>query len=137
MSINLVTVSGNLTRDPELCRTQFGTAILSFCVAVNDRRRNPQTGGWEERPIFVDCFMFGPRAESLSKILRKGLKVAVDGRLRWSQWERDGAMRSKIEVVADDIDLMSARRSGSDGEEAVETAPDAYGSDVYDEDVDF
>ena len=59
MSINRVNISGNLTRDPELRATASGTQVLSFGVAVNDRRRNPQTGEWEDYPNFVDCTMFG------------------------------------------------------------------------------
>ena len=77
MSINRVVISGNLTRDPELRRTQSGMAILSFGVAVNDRRRNPQTGDWEDYANFIDCTMFGNRGESLSNILTKGMKVAM------------------------------------------------------------
>ena len=109
MSINRVVISGNITRDPELRRTQSGMAILSLGIAVNDRRRNSQTGEWEDYTNFIDCTMFGSRAESLSNILVKGMKVAIDGKLRYSQWERDGQRRSKIEVVIDEIDLMTAR----------------------------
>ena len=58
MSINRVSITGNLTRDPELRATAGGTQVLSFGVAVNDRRRNPQTGEWEDYPNFVDCTMF-------------------------------------------------------------------------------
>ena len=50
MSINRVNITGNLTRDPELRATQSGSQVLSFGVAVNDRRRNPQTGEWEDYP---------------------------------------------------------------------------------------
>ena len=112
MSINRVVISGNLTRDPELRRTQSGMAILSVGVAVNDRRRNPQTGDWEDYANFIDCTMFGNRAESLSNILTKGMKVAIEGKLRWSQWEREGQKRSKIEVIIDELDFMSQRNSG-------------------------
>ena len=66
MSINRVNISGNLTRDPELRQTTSGTAILRFGVAVNDRRRN-QSGEWEDVPNFVDCVVFGNRAEPLSR----------------------------------------------------------------------
>lgn len=112
MSINRVVISGNLTRDPELRRSQSGMAILSIGVAVNDRRRNPQTGDWEDYANFIDCTMFGNRAESLSNILTKGMKVVIEGKLRWSQWERDGQKRSKIEVIIDEVDFMSQRNSG-------------------------
>ena len=109
MSINRVVISGNLTREPELRRTQSGMAILSMGVAVNDRRRNPQTGDWEDYANFIDCSVFGKRAESLSNILTKGMKVSIEGKLRWSQWERDGQKRSKIEVIVDEIEFMSGK----------------------------
>lgn len=141
MSINKAIISGNLTRDPELRRTQSGMAIMSFGVAVNDRRRNSQTGEWEDYANFIDCTMFGNRAESLADILAKGMKVAVEGKLRWSQWERDGQKRSKIEVVADEIELMS-RSGGAAPEEGADAEggqgagkADPYG--VYDEDIPF
>ena len=94
MSINRVIITGNLTRDPELRSTASGMPVLGFGVAVNDRRRNQQTGEWEDYPNFIDCTMFGARAESVSRFLSKGSKVAIEGKLRWSQWERDGQKRS-------------------------------------------
>ena len=97
MSINRVNITGTLTRDPELRATAGGTQVLSFGVAVNDRRRNAQTGEWEDYPNFVDCTMFGTRAEAVSRFLAKGNKVAIEGKLRYSSWERDGQRRSKLE----------------------------------------
>ena len=101
MSINRVIISGNLTRDPELRSTAGGTSVLGFGVAVNDRRKNQQTGEWEDYPNFIDCTMFGARADALNKYLSKGTKVTIEGKLRWSQWERDGQKRSKIEVIVE------------------------------------
>ena len=112
MSINRVIISGNLTRDPELRSTQSGMDVMSFGVAVNDRRRNPQTNEWEDYPNFVDCTMFGNRARSLHQYLSKGTKVAIEGKLRWSQWERDGQKRSKLEVIVDELEFMSSRSGG-------------------------
>ncbi len=112
MSINRVNISGNLTRDPELRATAGGTQVLSFGVAVNDRRRNPQTGDWEDYPNFVDCTMFGTRAEAVSRYLSKGAKVAIEGKLRYSSWERDGQRRSKLEVIVDEIEFMSRGNGG-------------------------
>lgn len=126
MSINRVNISGNLTRDPELRATTGGTQVLSFGMAVNDRRKNQQTGEWEDYPNFVDCTMFGSRAEKVSRYLSKGCKVAVEGKLRYSQWERDGQKRSKLEVIVEDIEFMSRQQ-------AAEPAP----VDAYDEDVPF
>lgn len=121
MSINRVNISGNLTRDPEMRATQGGSQVLGFGVAVNDRRKNPQTGEWEDVPNFVDCTVFGNRAEALSRILTKGMKVAIEGKLRYSSWERDGQRRSKLEVIVDEIEFMSAR--GSDGQRDRQPVP--------------
>lgn len=145
MSINRVIISGNLTRDPELRSTASGMPVLGFGVAVNDRRKNQQTGEWEDYPNFIDCTMFGTRAESLSRYLAKGTKVSIEGKLRWSQWERDGQKRSKIEVIVDELEFMSSRNSDSNaggsnygGTYAAPAAPvvDASSS-VYDEDIPF
>ena len=137
MAINRVAISGNLTRDPELRVTAGGMQVLSLGVAVNDRRKNPQTGDWEDVPNFVDCTMFGARAEAVSRYLSKGTKVAIEGKLRYSSWERDGQRRSKLEVIVDEIEFMSRR----DGQAAPAVATAAPGQaeplDVYDEDIPF
>lgn len=116
MGINRVVIGGNLTRDPELKRTGGGTSVLTFGVAVNDRRKNPQTGEWEEHANFVDCTLFGARADALARFLEKGTKVTVDGRLRYSSWEKDGQRRSKLEVIVDEIEV--GRRGGQQQAEA-------------------
>ncbi|MDY2777205.1 MAG: single-stranded DNA-binding protein [Collinsella sp.] len=157
MSINRVNISGNLTRDPELRATASGTQVLSFGVAVNDRRRNPQTGEWEDYPNFVDCTMFGTRAEAVSRYLSKGSKVAIEGKLRYSSWERDGQRRSKLEVIVDEIEFLSRGQQGGGqggygqsgyGQGGYDAAPMSAPApqmpaqvppavDVYDEDIPF
>ena len=138
MSINRVNITGNLTRDPELRVTAAGTQVLSFGVAVNDRRRNPQTGEWEDYPNFVDCTMFGTRAEAVSRFLAKGNKVAIEGKLRYSSWEKDGQRRSKLEV-----EFMSQRQGGTAPAAAPAPAPMPAPAavppavDLYDEDIPF
>lgn len=146
MSINRVTISGNLTRDAELRQTASGMAVLGFSVAVNDRVKG-EDGQWTDRPNFIDCTMFGKRADAVSRFLSKGSKVAIEGKLRWSQWERDGQKRSKIEVVVDEIEFMTSR---SDGQHAAapHTAPAPHpyqppiaapvvDASVYDDDIPF
>mgnify|MGYP000869727111 CR=1 FL=1 len=119
VSINRVNISGNLTRDPELRSTGGGTQVLSFGVAVNDRRRNQQTGEWEDVPNFVDCVVFGARAEPLSRYLSKGSKVAIEGKLRYSSWEsKEGQRRSKLEVVVDEVEFLSPRNQGNAPQQA-------------------
>ena len=150
MSINRVTISGNLTRDAELRQTASGMAVLGFSVAVNDRRKNQQTEQWEDYPNFIDCSMFGARAQSVSRFLSKGSKVAIEGKLRWSQWERDGQKRSKIEVIVDEIEFMTSRNDGAPRAAAPMAAPMAQApmaaapmaapvvdASVYDDDIPF
>ena len=126
MSINRVVISGNLTRDPELRSTAGGTAVLNLGVAVNDRRKNAQTGEWEDYPNFIDCVMFGSRAEAISRYLTKGTKVAIEGKLRYRSWEnQQGEKRSKVEVAVDEIEFMSSRDSaGAGGPATPGPAPD-------------
>lgn len=126
MSINKAVISGNLTRDCESRSTAGGMTVARFSVAVNERVKNGDK--WEDRPNFIDCAIFGRRAEALEGYLVKGAKVCVEGKLRWSQWEKDGQKRSKIEVVVDEIEFMSR------AEKAEDTAQDAG---AYDEDIPF
>lgn len=107
--MNRVEITGNLTRDPELKLTTKGNTILSFSVAVNERQRNA-SGEWEDYPNYVDCVMFGNRAETVSRFLAKGSKVVVEGRLHQSRWEKDGQRRSKLEVYVDNVEWMSPKR---------------------------
>lgn len=130
MSINRVNITGNLTRDPELRSTAGGMAVLGFGVAVNDRRKNQQTGQWEDYPNFVDCTMFGNRAEALSRILRKGMKVAIEGKLRYSSWEdkNGGGRRSKLEVIPDEVELLS---QNANTQQSQQYAPQGYQPQAY------
>lgn len=136
MSINRVAISGNLTRDAELRTTQSGMSILDFGVAVNDRRKSQQTGEWEDRQNFVDCTMFGTRAEKLQPYLTKGTKVAIDGKLSYRSWERDGQRRSKLEVIVDELEFMSSKQGGAVQDLHSAPALDAA-EQVYDEDIPF
>ena len=139
MSINKVVVSGNLTRDPEL-RMAGQTPVLQMGIAVNDRKKNNDTGQWEDVPNFFDVVVWGARGESLSRFLTKGTKVVVSGRLRWSQWENaQGEKRSKVEIVADDVEFMSSRNSegGSGNAQYAAPAPAAPSAEILTEDIPF
>lgn len=112
MSINSVSISGNLGRDPELRVTPTSTSVLSLSVAVNDRVRDQQTGEWRDRANWVDVVVFGSRAGGIAPRLAKGSKVAVSGRLRWSQWQdkQTGTNRSKLEVIADEVVFLTPQQ---------------------------
>lgn len=124
-SINTVAISGNLTRDAEVRETANGSAVVSFTVAVNDRRKDPQTGEWADFPNYIDCTMFGNYARAVAHSMKKGVKVAVMGKLRWSQWQaQDGTKRSKVEVIADSLEVFSRK------EQPQETQ---YGQQTFDQ----
>ena len=109
MSVNVVTVSGNLTRDPELRQTQGGSPVLSIGIAVNERRRN-QAGEWEDYPNYFDCVPFGAQAEGLSRHLAKGMKVAINGHLHYRSWkDQNGQNRSKVEINVDELEFLSSK----------------------------
>lgn len=135
--MNSVNIIGNLTGDPELRATRVGTAVLSFGVAVNESVKG-QDGEWTDRANYFDVCMFGKRGEALGRILHKGDKVGVDGRLRYSSWEKDGQRRSKVDIVADDIDLMQRKTDKSDDAPSHDRpSVDPPAADVYDEDIPF
>lgn len=135
MNINRVEISGYLTRDAELMVTQGGTPIARFSVAVNDRRKNQQTGQWEDYPNFVDCVMFRTFAESAAPRLVKGTHVSIAGRLHYSSWERDGQKRSRLEVKVETLDAPSI--GGKQPMQAQQPTASAPRAEVYDEDIPF
>ena len=135
MSINRVIISGNLTRSPELRNTASGMPVLVFGVAVNDRRKD-SSGEWTDYVNWIDCTMFGARAESVSRFLDKGSKVAIEGKLHYSQWEtKEGQKRSKIEVIVDELEFMSSR--GGSGEANHQSPGADASSSIYDENIPF
>lgn len=127
MNVNKVFLTGNITRDPELKVTEGGTQVLSFGIAVNERRHNAKTGEWEDCPNFFNCTVFGRRAEGLSKMLAKGVKVAVEGKLRYSTWMKDDERRSSISVIVDELDPMSQAKA-ADAEPSAE--PEVHAEDI-------
>ena len=135
MGINQVTITGNLTREPELRATQSGTAVLSFGIAVNDRRKN-SSGQWEDVPNFFECVTFGNRATALSDILAKGMKVAVAGKLHYSSWEKDGQKHSKVDIIANEVELMQNRKPQQEQPQQYQQ-PQQTTMDMYDSDIPF
>ena len=109
MAINTVAIAGNLTRDGELTKTQGGLSILRITVAVNERRKNAQSGEWENAPVFVDCTVWNKRADAIARYMTKGTKVTIQGKLHYSTWEdrNTGQKRSKLDVTAQEIEFMS------------------------------
>lgn len=114
MNINRVVLTGNLTRDPEHRSTPDGLSICKLGVACNTRRRG--TGGqWEEKANYFRVTVFGKQADNCAQYLRKGRPVAIDGRLEWSQWEREGQKRESIDIIADSVQFLAGGRDEGAG----------------------
>ena len=130
-NINIVALSGNLVRDPEMRATQGGVSIMAFTIAVNDRRKN-QNGEWEDSPNYIDCKIIGKRAESIERYLSKGTKVVVQGKLSQSSWNaKDGSKRSKTEVEIAEIEFTnSGRKSQKTEEKTAENSQPYSASDI-------
>ncbi|MCL2770140.1 MAG: single-stranded DNA-binding protein [Solirubrobacterales bacterium] len=115
-NINRVVLTGNLTRDPELRALPSGTSVCDLRVACNTRRKNNQTGEWEDRPNYFNVKVWGAQGENASRFLSKGRPVAIDGRLEWREWEaQDGAKRQAVDIIADSVQFLGSREDPSGG----------------------
>ena len=129
MNINRVVLTGNLTRDPELRSTGNGLAVCKLGIAVNTRRKNSNTGDWEEKANFFRVTVFGRQAESCNAYLKKGRAVAIDGRLEWSEYEVDGQKRQSVDIIADNVQFLGGRDDAGNGNGFSSSVP-ATESDV-------
>ena len=101
---NSITISGNITRDPEMRYTPSGVSKVTFGVAVNRSWRNQQTQEWDEQTSFFNVVAWRQLAENVGASLTKGARVVVSGRLEQRSWETEqGEKRSIVEIVADDV----------------------------------
>ena len=114
-NINVVVVTGNLTRDPELRSTPGGTSVCKLRVAVNSRRRD-QGGEWVDKPNYFDVTVWGAQGENCANYLSKGRPVAVEGRLDWREWEaKEGGKRQSVEIIANSVQFLGSRDGGGGG----------------------
>jgi single-strand DNA-binding protein len=138
-SINRVVLVGNLTRDPEMRVTPSGTSICQLRIAVNDRVKDPSTGEWGDRANYFDVNVFGAQGERCGQWLARGRQVAIEGRLRWSEWEKEGQKRQKVDVVADNVQFIGPREGGGGAQQRPQAGGPAFndtGLDVPEEDFD-
>ncbi len=114
-NVNVVVITGNLTRDPELRHLGSGTAVCKLRVAVNSRRKDGQTGEWVDKPNYFDVTVWGAQGENCANYLGKGRPVAVEGRLDWREWEDQGGnKRQSVEIIANTVQFLGSR-DGSGG----------------------
>ncbi len=128
-NFNRVILMGNLTRDPELRVTPKGTAVCAFGMAVNRAIRSSEGGEPREETTFIDLEAWDKQAEIISKYVFKGNPLFVEGRLRLDTWEsKTGEKRSKLKVIVENMQLMSARAGESGGQSPEGSAPAARSS---------
>ena len=125
--INHVVLVGRLTRDAELKYTSSGQAVCKFSIAINRRRKVGEQ--WEDEANFFDIVLWGRQGESLNQYLQKGKQVGVEGELRQDRWQQDGQNRSKIEIVANNIQLLGGTSGpqNSSGQQGSGTSGGANG----------
>jgi len=129
-NINRVVMTGNLTRDPELRSTGSGLSVCSLRVACNTRRKNQSSGEWEDKPNYFDVTVWGAQGENCARFLSKGRPVAIDGRLEWREWEKDGQKRQAVDIIADSVQFLGGREDASSGGGGEFSASRGPGSDI-------
>ncbi len=119
-TINRVVLVGRLTRDPELRALPSGTNVCGMRIACSSSRKDAD-GEYHERPNFFDVDVFGGHADSVSRYMRKGSRVAIDGRLEWREWETaEQQKRQAVSIVADTVQFLDSpggrSEAGEDGD---------------------
>ncbi len=122
--MNVVVLVGRLTRDPDYRTTSNGTTVCRFSVAVNRRRKSGET--WVDEVNYFDITYWRP-PEGVKAYLTKGRQVCIDGELRQDRWEQDGQSRSKVDIVVNNLQLLSATGGGASGGNAYGGASGAQG----------
>jgi single-strand DNA-binding protein len=129
--LNHVVLIGRLTRDAELKYTANGQAVSKFSIAVNRRRKNGDQ--WVDEANFFDIVVWGRQGESLNQYLIKGKLVGIDGELRQDRWEQDGQNRSKVEIVANNLQLLGGGPGSALGPGTGLSGNGSYGQGTYQE----
>ena len=115
-NVNVVVITGNLTRDPELRSLSTGTSVCKLRVAVNSRRKDSSSGDWVDKPNYFDVTVWGAQGENCATYLSKGRPVAVEGRLEWREWEaQDGTKRQAVEIIANSVQFLGSRDGAGEG----------------------
>jgi len=113
-SLNVVIVLGRACADPELKYTPKGTPVLNFRIAVSRRYKDPTSGEWKEEANFFNVSHFGPGAERMGEVMKKGSAVLVEGRLRSRSWEtQTGEKRTVVEISAMRVQCLDKTTTGA------------------------
>lgn len=124
MSYNRIILQGNLTRDPELSYLPSQTAVVDFALATTHKYRGAD-GKEKEDTCFIDCRMFGKRAEVISKYFSKGKPILIEGRLTFDRWDGpDGSKKSKHRVLIDSFTFIGTSNTGQPEQNNKQTPED-------------
>lgn len=121
-NLNKVMLIGRLTRDPEVRTFSNGGKVAKIGFAVNNRKKNQQTGQWEDDPVFIDIDAFNREtgrklADLVEQYLRKGHQAYIEGNLVLDQWtDKDGQKHSKLKIVLQDVQFLEPRSDGALGD---------------------
>lgn len=129
-SLNVVCVSGNLTRDPELKTLTSGVVVCNMRIAINDRVKD-RDGNWKDKPLFVDVATWQGTAEVCARYLVKGSPVTFNGKLRMEEWtdEASGQTRTKLSINARDA-ILPPKGSGGGREDGPPPSAAADDDDI-------
>jgi single-strand DNA-binding protein len=116
-NLNKVMLIGRLTKDPEVRTFSNGGKVAKIRFAVNNRKKNQQTGQWEDDPVYLDVDAFNREtgrklADLVEQYLKKGHQCYIEGNLVLDQWEKDGQKRSQIKIVMQDVQFLEPRADG-------------------------
>ena len=109
--ISRVTMTGALTRDPELTTLPSGLTKCTLRVVSNGRRKDTSSGRYVEKPGYYTVVLFGAQGENAAKYLAKGRQVCLDGHLDWREYETAAGKREAVEIVVDQIQYLDAPKA--------------------------
>ena len=132
-SVNRWVGLGNVGKDPEVKSTSGGTLVANFSIATTDRQKD-SAGNWQDRTDWTNLVAYGRTAEIVRDYVKKGSKLYVEGKLQTRSWEKDGQKYYRIEVVVNDLSLLSGR----DEENKVSSARVVEaGPEIQDDEIPF
>lgn len=146
-NLNRITLIGRMTRDPECRAFANGGKVASFGFAVSNKKKNQQTGVWEDEPVFLDCDAYnrgehGKLADLIEQFLRKGSQAYIEGHLKLDQWndKATGEKRQKLKVIVDQVQFLDPKnkqQSQSDDHHDRQAADEVQTPPATGEDIPF
>ena len=128
-NLNKVMLIGRLTRDPEVRTFSNGGEVAKIGFAVNNRKKDQQSGQWVDDPVFLDVEVFnrgenGRQADLVEQSLRKGQQIFIEGHLRMDNWtDKENNKGSKLVIVVDNLQFLEPRQDGGEGGRPQRSAP--------------